>query len=130
MKTAVLITRILLGLIYVVFGLNYFFPFIPMKEPAMSKEAIAFSSGLFGSGYFFPFLKVLEIVSGLFLLVNRYTAFFVLFIFPITLNIFLFHGFLVPSGLTMAVPMLIINIFLGYAYRKYYTTLFTASPVV
>lgn len=130
MKTAVTITRILLGLIYVIFGLNFFFHFIPMQQPAMSKAATDFSMGLFGAGYFFPFLKVLEIISGIFLLINRYTAFFVLFIFPITLNIFLYHGFLLPSGLVMAAPMLIINLFLGYAYGKYYAPLFTASPVV
>ena len=130
MKIAVLITRVLLGLIYLIFGLNFFFHFIPMQQPPMSKAATDFSMGLFGAGYFFPFLKTLEIISGIFLLVNRYTAFFVLFVFPITLNIFLYHGFLLPSGLTMAAPMLIINLFLGYAYRKYYASLFTTSPVV
>lgn len=130
MKSTVLITRIMLGLIYVVFGLNFFFQFLPMKPPPMSKEAMAFSSGLFGAGYFFPFLKALEIISGIFLLVNRYTAFFVLFIFPVTLNIFLYHAFLLPSGLTVAGPMLLIHLFLGYAYRKYYMNLFTAKPTL
>jgi len=130
MKIAVLITRILLGLIYVVFGFNYFHPFLHMPMPVMSKEASGFEGGLMGAGYFFPFLKVVEIVSGLFLIINKYTAFFVLIIFPITLNIFLFHAALLPSGLTMAAPMLLINLFLGYAYRKYYAGIFTASPVV
>jgi putative oxidoreductase len=130
MKIAVLITRTILGLIYLVFGLNFFFHFIPMQQPAMPKAATDFSTGLFESGYFFPLLKVLEIVSGLFLIVNKYSAFFTLFIFPITLNIFLYHAFLLPSGLTMAGPMILINLFLGYAYRKYYTSLFTASAVV
>lgn len=130
MKITVLITRIILGLIYLVFGLNYFYPFLHMPVPPMSKEAGAFEGGLFGAGYFFPTLKAIEVISGIFLLINRYTAFFVLFVFPITLNIFLFHAFLLPSGLTMAAPMLIINLFLGYAYRKYYASLFTASPTV
>lgn len=130
MKNAVLITRSLLGLIYLVFGLNFFFHFIPMQQPVMPKAATDFSMGLFGAGYFFPFLKVLEIISGLFLLINKYTAFFVLFVFPITLNVFLYHAFLLPSGLTIAGPMILINLFLGYAYRKYYVSLFTASPVV
>jgi len=129
MRIAVLITRTLLGLIYIVFGLNFFFHFLNMPVPVMSKAAADFSGGLFGAGYFFPFLKVLEIVSGIFLLVNKYTAFFILFVFPITLNIFLYHAFLMPSGLTVAAPMILLNLFLGYAYRKYYTSLFTASPI-
>ena len=129
MKIAVLITRSLLGLVYLVFGLNFFLHFIPM--PAPGKDAAgAFEGGLFGAGYIFPLLKVVESLSGLFLLINKYTALVLLIIFPITLNIFLFHVFLEPAGLTMAAPMLLINLFLGYAYRKYYTTIFVASPTV
>ncbi len=130
MKIAVLITRSLLGLVYLVFGLEFFLHFLHMSPPPMSKAAAGFEGGLFGAGYFFPLLKVVEIVSCIFLLINKYTALFLLIIFPITLNIFLFHAFLVPSGLTMAAPMIIINLFLGYAYRKYYTSIFTASPTV
>jgi putative oxidoreductase len=130
MKIAVLITRSLLGIIYIVFGLNYFHPFLHMPMPVMSKAASSFEGGLFGAGYFFPYMKVIEILSGLFLLFNRYTALFILVIFPITLNIFLFHALLLPSGLPMAAPMLLINLFLGYAYRKYYVSIFTLSPVV
>jgi putative oxidoreductase len=129
MKIAVLITRILLGIIYIVFGLNYFYPFLHMPMPVMSAAASGFEGGLFGAGYFFPFLKTIEIITGIFLLVNRYTAFFILIIFPITLNIFLFHAVLLPSGLPIATPMILINLFLGYAYRKYYTGIFTAKPV-
>lgn len=127
MKIAVLITRIVLGLIYLVFGFNFFLHFIPL--PAMPGPGGDFESALFKAGYFFPFMKVIEIVTGIALLINKYTAFFVLIIFPVTVNIFLFHAFLGPEGLTMALPMLLINLFLGYAYRKYYTGIFTVSPV-
>jgi hypothetical protein len=94
----------------------------------MPEAAIAFQT--FGSVYFMVFLKIVETVSGLFLLINKYTTLILVIIFPVTLNIFLFHLFLEPQGLPIAVPMLLINIFLGYAYRKYYTSLFTASPVL
>jgi putative oxidoreductase len=129
MKIAVLITRSLLGLIYLIFGLNFFFHFIPM--PAPGKDAAgAFEGGLFGAGYFFPFMKVIEILSGIMLLVNKYTALFLLIIFPVTLNIFLFHAFLEPAGIPMGGAMLLLNLFLGYAYRKYYEPIFTMSPVL
>lgn len=128
MKIAVLITRSLLGLIYFGFGLVFFLHLMPMKPmPGVAGE---FSKGLFLSGYFFPFLKVTETICGLFLLINKYTTLFLLIIFPVTLNIFLFHAFLEPSGIPMAGAMLLINLFLGYAYRKYYSSIFTASPTV
>ena len=128
MKIAVIIARTILGLIFLVFGLNFFFHFIPMS-PSPGKAG-AFEGGLMGSGYFFQFMKVIEIVSGLFLLVNRYTAFFLLLLFPITVNIFLFHAFLVPSGLPLGGFMLALNLFLGYAYFKYYSQVFTSQPAL
>ncbi len=129
MKIAVLIARSLLGLMFLVFGLNFFFPFLTMKAPAMSAQATAFSAGLAGSGYFFQFLKALEVICGLALVLNRFTAFFLLVLLPITINIFLFHVELEPSGTAMSAAILVIHLFLGYAYRKYYASLFTASPV-
>lgn len=128
MKIAVLIARTLLGLMFLVFGLNFFFPFMEMKSPPMSAQATAFSAGLAGSGYFFQFLKGLEVVCGLALVLNRFTAFFLLVLLPITINIFLFHAELEPSGTPMAAGILVVHLFLGYAYRKYYASLFTASP--
>jgi putative oxidoreductase len=131
MKIAVLIARVLLGLIFVVFGLNFFFPqVLHMAQPAMSPAAAAFSGGLWGSGYFFQYMKIIEIVSGLFLLFNRYTAFFVLVLLPISVNIFLFHLILVPAGVPVGVAVIALNIFLGVAYLKYYKTVFTAVPTV
>jgi len=130
MKIAALIARIVLGLIFVVFGLNFFFQFLPMKQPVLSKEATAFSMGLWGSGYFFQFLKVIEILSGLFLLINRYTAFFLLVLLPISVNVFLFHTILAPAGIPVGVTILVLNVFLCIAYIKYYTSVFTAKPKV
>ncbi|SEP37711.1 MULTISPECIES: DoxX family membrane protein [unclassified Mucilaginibacter] len=130
MKIAVLIARILLGLIFVVFGLNFFFHFIPMAQPVMSDKAQAFSGGLFGSGYFFQYMKVIEITCGVGLLINRFTALFVLVLFPISLNIFLFHTLLAPAGMPMGLAIVILNLFLGIAYFKYYKSIFTATPTL
>lgn len=130
MKTATLIARILLGLIYLVFGINFFFPFMPASQPKMSAEAAAFSGGLYGSGYFFQYMKVLEISGGLFLLINRFTAFFLLALLPISLNIFLFHVMLAPAGVPIGVAVIALNLFLCVAHFKYYSNVFTMKPKV
>jgi putative oxidoreductase len=130
MKIAVLIARILLGLIFVVFGLNFFFHFLTMAQPPMSKEAGAFSGGLYGSGYFFQYMKVFEIVAGVAILVNRFTAFFLLVLLPISLNIFLFHAILAPAGAPMGAGIIVLNVFLCIAYFKYYQSVFTIAPTV
>src|SRR2546425_11293964 len=54
MKTAVVIARTLLGIIFVVFGLNGFLPFLP--QPEMPPAAIAFFGGLAASGFMLPTL--------------------------------------------------------------------------
>lgn len=129
MKIAVTIARVLLGLVFFVFGLNFFLHFIPQPPPPAGKVG-AFEMGLIGSGYFFQYMKVVEVLSGLFLLINRYTALFTLIIFPVTLNIFLFHAFLMPSGVPMGAVLLLLNLFLGYAYRKYYASMFVTKPLL
>ena len=58
MRHAVSISRVILGLIFFVFGLNGFLNFIPMTPP---EGAVAtFMGGLAASGYFFPLLKLTE----------------------------------------------------------------------
>ena len=129
MKTSTLISRILLGFIYLVFGLDYFFHFIPY-EPHHTGRVAAFKAGLIGIGYFYPMLKSIQVVAGISLLINRYAPFSAVVVFPISVNVFLYHTILVPSGWLMGVLLLVPNLFLGYAYRKYYSGMFVKKPVI
>ncbi len=128
MKTTVLISRILLGFIYLVFGLDYFLRFIPY-QPLHTGAAGALIAGLKGTGYFYPMQKVIQITGGLSLLFNRYPAFSAVVLFPISLNVLLFHTILVPSGWYMGVTLMVPNLLLGWGYRKYYSGMFTKKPV-
>ncbi len=129
MKATVLICRLLLGFLYLVFGLDYFLHFIPY-QPLHTGKTGALVAGLKGVGYIYPMMKVIQIVGGLSLLLNRYTPFFAVVVFPISLNVLLFHTILVPSGWLMGVLLFVPNILLGYGYRKYYKGMFTAKAVV
>jgi hypothetical protein len=129
MRTTALISRLLLGFLYLVFGLDYFLHFIPY-QPLHTGKAGAFIAGLKGTGYFYPMQKVIQIAGGLSLLTNRYAPFFAVVLFPISLNVLLFHTLLVPSGWLMGVFLMVPNLLLGYAYRKYYNGLFVARAIV
>ncbi len=129
MKIATIIFRILLGFLYLVFGLDYFLHFIPY-EPNHTGRVAAFKAALVGSGYFYPMIKSIQVVGGLSLLINRYAPFFAVVLFPLSLNVFLYHTVLVPSGWLMGVFLLVPNLFLGYAYRKYYSGMFVRKPVL
>ncbi len=124
-----MISRILLGFIYLVFGLDYFLHFIPY-QPNHTGRVAAFKAGLMGAGYFYPMLKSIQIIGGLSLLTNLYAPFFAVVVFPISVNVFLYHTILVPSGWLMGALLIVPNLFLGYAYRRYYSRMFVKKPVL
>ena len=129
MKKATNISRVLLGFLYLVFGLDYFLHFIPY-QPNHTGRVAAFKAALMGVGYFYPMIKSIQVLGGLSLLINRYALFSAVVLFPISVNVFLYHTILVPSGWYMGVLLIGPNLFLGYAYRKYYQGLFVMKPVL
>ena len=66
------ITRVLLALILVIFGLNKFFNFLPM--PPMPEAAQGFMGALIETGYLMLFVAIIEIILDIFLLLNRYST--------------------------------------------------------
>ena len=100
MKILVLISRLLLGLIFLVFGLNGFLNFIPMPPP--TGVAGQFFAALFISHYILP-VFALEIVGGALLLTNRFVPVALTILAPILVNILLFHASMAPAGFAPAV---------------------------
>ncbi len=88
MKLINLIPTYLLALIFLVFGSNYFFHFIPM--PPMSGDAGTFTGVLYTTG-FLTVLKIFELTFGVLLLINKTKALGILLLAPIVVNIFLFE---------------------------------------
>jgi putative oxidoreductase len=132
MKTAIAIARIVLGIVFLAFGLDFFLHFISgiVRFPGLDRKADNYLTALTHAEYFFPCLKVLEILCGLGLLINRFTALFLIMLFPITFNIFLFDIFLGPQLLFLGGVLIALNIFLLIAYRKNYKGLFAVHPTV
>ncbi len=109
-----LIARILLGLIFFVFGLNGFFMFLPM--PPMPEAAGVYMGGLASSGFFFPVLKATEVICGLLLLSGAFVPLALVVPAPIVLQIFLFHAFLAPENGGLVMPLIIgaLEIYLAF----------------
>jgi uncharacterized membrane protein YphA (DoxX/SURF4 family) len=107
--------RLFLGLVFTVFGLNFFLHFLPM--PAAPPRAAAFAGALFASGYLFPLLKTIEVAAGLLLLSGFLVPLALAVLAPIVINIVGFHLFLEPSGLPVPLAVLAAEIFLAWTYR-------------
>jgi hypothetical protein len=89
MKILTNVSRFLLGLIFLVFGLNGFLHFIPMPPP--SGIAGQFIGALFVSKYLLV-VSGLQVISGALLLINRYVPLALTVLGPIIVNILLFHS--------------------------------------
>lgn len=118
------VARLLLGLIYFVFGLNGFFKFMPIP-PAMPEGAMAFMGGMMAAPYFFPVLKGTEVICGALLLSGMWTPLALVILAPITLQIFLFHAFMTPGLENVAMPifMIALHVIAASAYKGIYKPL-------
>ena len=107
----------LLGLIFFVFGLNGFLNFIPTPDDLPEKVA-AFMGAMVATGYFLPVLKAVETLSGLLLLIRKFPALALVLLAPIVVQILLFHVFLEPSGLPIAILVVVLEAYLGFFVYK------------
>jgi putative oxidoreductase len=112
-----LIARVLLGLIFFVFGLNGFFHFIPTPE-LLPERIESFMGALEETGYFLPLLSGVETLCGLLLLIGRFVPLALTVLAPVVVNIILFHLFLDPKGIVVGLVALVLGIYLAWSHRS------------
>lgn len=118
MKIAVLIIRILMGLMFAFASIAFFFKLVDAPEQTGSVKI--FNDGISASIYLMPTVKVFELLCAIAFLSGRLVPLATVVIFPINLNILLFHAFLEPSGLPVALLLMLGNLFLAFYYRDKY----------
>ena len=116
MKTASIVARSLLGLIFVLFGSNMFLHFIPMPPPPEG-PARDFMMVLFASHQAY-IVGALEVAGGLLLLTRRWAPLGLTLLGPVIVNILAFHILMAPSGLGMAIVVSVLALFLVWRYRE------------
>ncbi len=126
MKVLVLVARILLGLAFLVFGLNHLYPFIHMPMP--TGDAGVFGGLLLVHGWFRLF-GVMEAACGLLLLAGRFVPLALTILAGIGFNIVLFHLTLEPAALPLPLFLAILEIILVFAYREYFRGIFTSKAL-
>ena len=122
MKIATLIARYLLGLVFLVFGLNGFLHFIP-AQPLPPGPAGQFAGALIASHYFLVVAAV-QLAGGVLLLVNRYVPLALVLLGPVVANIFFFHLLMDRRGLPLAIVVVILWGILFLRHRQYFSGIF------
>jgi hypothetical protein len=99
---------------FVVFGLNGFLQFMPAPPP----QGLAgdFTKALFVSHYFYV-ISALQISGGALCLLGRFVPLGLTLLGPVIVNILLFHIFLEPKGLPIAIVVSAFALFLLWANR-------------
>ena len=115
------VARILLGLLFLVFGLNGFLHFIPAPLPP--GVAGQFLGAIFAS-HFYIVVFLTQIVGGLLLLANRYVPCGLLLLGPVVVNILAFHIFMEPAGLPAAVVAAALWFVVFYRVRGAFSSVF------
>jgi putative oxidoreductase len=127
MKIAVVIARVLLGLVFLFFGANNLFHFLP--NPPIPGDAGIISTIMFTHGWI-TFHGLLYVIAGILLLVGRYVPVALVILGPILVNILLFHFTLMPAGFLPGVVCAALEIFLIYAYWPAFRGIFTSKMEV
>ena len=121
MKIVTLIARLLLGLVFFVFGLNAFLHFLPAVLP--SGLAGQFVNVLIQSHYVL-FVGAFQVAGGALLLVNRYVPLALTLIGPVIVNILLYHLLLSHAGAGIAIVVAIFWGLLVFRHWQYFSSLF------
>jgi len=121
MKTISLLARILLGLVFFVFGLNGFLAFIPMGPVPTGTAAQFFAS--MSQSHYMTVVFTLEVLCGAMLLAGQFVPLALTVLAPVIVNIFLFHTFMAPQGLPLAVLVTILWLLAAFRLRSVYAGL-------
>jgi uncharacterized membrane protein YphA (DoxX/SURF4 family) len=128
MRIAVLVARVLLGLVFFAAGLSGFVFFYVNMPPPQPGLAGAFQDVFFRS-HWAHFVDAAELVAGVLLLANRYVPLALTILGAVIANILFFHIAMQPQTLPIPIVVLALWIFLGWHYRSYFAGLLEQKAV-
>ncbi len=118
MKIASLIARIIMGLIFVIFGLNGFLNFI--KGPLPTGLAGQFVGAMIQS-HFVWLVAGVQIIGGVLMLANRYVPLGLALLAPVIVNILAFHILMLPAGAQIGILVAICWIVVFIHQRQHFS---------
>ena len=130
MKWLALILRILVGVPMVVFGVNYFAPFIPLDMKNTPEQAQQMMGILIASKWMVV-VKLCEIVGGVMVLVGRFVPLGLVILVPVTVNIAIWDAVILKYSMPpLGTVLLVLEIVLIYLYRSQFESLFQANAKI
>jgi putative oxidoreductase len=125
MKIVTIIARILLGLMFVVFGLNGIHPFMPMG-PMPAGPAGQYMAAL-AAVHYMVFVCSLMVISGVLFLAGRFVPLALTLLGPILVNILLFHALFLHAGFQPGVLATLLWLIVFWRHRAAFAGIFQAK---
>ena len=122
MKILVLGARLIMGLVFLIFGLNHIWAFIP-HMPTPTGDAAVMGTLMFVHGWFRVY-GAAEAACGLLLIGGRFVPLALTILAGIGLNILLYGLTLDSNGLYLPLFLAILEVILVYAYRESFRGVF------
>jgi putative oxidoreductase len=124
MKLVIFAARLLLGLTFVIFGLNHLFLFI--KGPMPTGDALAIFV-LMTSHKWFIVYGLLEAAAGLMLLLGRFVPLGLTLLAGIGFNILLYSITLTPKMAGFPIFLALLELLVVYGYRGSFAGIFASK---
>jgi uncharacterized membrane protein YphA (DoxX/SURF4 family) len=125
MKIVGIIVRVLLGAAFVFFGVTILHPFF--KPPSGPTGLAADFAGALMKSHYMYVVGVLQVLGGLLLLTGRFAPLGLTLLGPVVVNILLFHIFLEPTGLPMAIVFSVLTLIVLWNYRAAFAGILKAK---
>jgi uncharacterized membrane protein YphA (DoxX/SURF4 family) len=119
------IARVLLGLMFLIFGLNGFLNFIPVPKD-IPQDIMTVSMALMKAGYM-NVVSAVEILVAVLLLINRFVPLALTLLAPILVGILTFHIAMQPATIGPGIVVTLLELFLAYSYRKAFCPMLAAK---
>ena len=119
------IVRILLGLMFLVFGLNGFLNFMPAPKD-MPQDVMNVLGALMKAGYM-TVVSGAEVLVAVMLLSNRFVPLALALLAPIVVGIITFHVAMAPTTIGPGIVVLLMELYLAWAYRGAFRPMLVAK---
>lgn len=126
MKVVALIARILLGLVFLVFGLNKIYPFIP--QGSLPPGAAGQFMGALMTSHYIVAVGAFEVVGGILLLINRYVPLGLCLLAPVIVNILLTGLLLTRMALGSGIVVAVLWVLVYWHHRSAFAGIFQSRP--
>ncbi len=124
MRIAALVSRVLLGLIFLVFGLNGFIGFIhqPPPPPGVAGQYL----GSLVQSHLYQAASAVEVVTSLMLLSGFFVPLALVLLGPVLANILLFHILMAPAGIGPGAVCFLLWFLVSWSVRGSFAGIFEA----